>query len=106
MRFAATSSSKFGEEFFEDLVLQRSRAIDADYTFVGTLESTENLESVRTIAVAIDGGLAENFDYELAGTPCEDVVGQKICSYLSGVADVFPKDVMLKAIPILQRASM
>jgi PAS domain S-box-containing protein len=44
--------------------------------------------------------MAENFTYDLAHTPCAGVVGQGACSYAAGVAEMFPKDPLLKQMKV------
>ncbi len=94
-KLVETTSSQFGKAFFDSMAVHLSKAIGADYTLIGELHEGKS-ESIRTIAVAIDGDLADNFEYELANTPCENVVGKEVCSYASGVWDLFPEDVLLK----------
>jgi len=72
-----------------------AKCLDADYTVIGELIPGKE-ETIRTIGVCAKGAIANNFDYDLAHTPCEGVLGKGICSYVSGVAEMFPKDVLLK----------
>ncbi len=84
---------QFGEKFFNSLVIKLSKILNANYTFIGELSLDK--KSVRTISLCINGEIAENFEYELRHTPCENVVGQDICSYQKNVASLFPKDLLL-----------
>ncbi|NQV32814.1 MAG: PAS domain-containing protein [Phycisphaeraceae bacterium] len=88
------ASSRCGPAFFDDMALQLGNALQADYILIGEL-TEENKASVRTIVLTVKGQIAENVVYELKGTPCEDVVGQKVCSHPSGVAGLFPDDSLL-----------
>jgi PAS domain S-box-containing protein len=56
-----------------------------------------SLERARTVAVVRDGLRQANFSYDLAGTPCADVVGESTCFYPHGVAGLFPADEILAA---------
>jgi len=47
-----------------------------------------------------DGSLVENVEYELEGTPCEQVVGKTLCSHPRGVAEEFPHDLMLRELGV------
>jgi len=89
------TSSQLGDEFFKAIAIQLSKNLNADYTIIGEVHGNQS-NSIKTIAVTVDGELADNFEYELAGTPCENVAGQSLCSYVSGVADEFPEDIPLK----------
>ncbi len=96
---AEVDSAKFGKEFFENIVLRLSKTLQADFTLIGELRS-DGRESIRTIAVSADGEISDNFEYDLANTPCASVVGQEVCSYPAGVADQFPEDELLKQMGI------
>ncbi len=84
----------FGQKFFNSVVTKLCRILEADYTFIGEL--TQDKNSVRTISLCIDGVIADNFEYELLHSPCENVVGESICSYQKDVAALFPKDILLE----------
>ena len=94
-RLVEVSSRRFGEPFLESAALELATTLGADYTFIGELQQGER-ESIRSIASVADGKLAANFEYDLAGTPCEDVVRKSVCTYASGVAQRFPEDTLLQ----------
>lgn len=56
-----------------------------------------SLERARTVAVVQDGQRQPNFTYDLAGTPCADVVAETTCFHPRGVAALFPGDEILAA---------
>ena len=66
-------------------------ALDADFVLVGALQAGS--ERIKTLAV--HGGQDEAFEYDLAGTPCENVVQRQLCFYPSGIQHMFPQDAML-----------
>ncbi len=82
------------EEFLRALVLELSSVIKCDYAFVGEVSGAHH-DRVKTIAVAAKGTIAGNFEYSLAGTPCNNVVGREICFYSKGVQGLFPEDRLL-----------
>jgi PAS domain S-box-containing protein len=84
---------QFGQQFFDAIVIKLYRVLNADYTFIGEL--TKNKKAVQTLSICIDGKIAENFTYDLSDTPCENVVGQSVCSYPKDVAKLFSKDKLL-----------
>lgn len=84
-----------GEEFFRTLVLHLARAVDAQYAFVAEFASPENDTQARTIAFWAKDRIAENIEWTLAGTPCEDVVRGAICHHPTGVRQTFPGDKLL-----------
>ncbi|MBL6935440.1 MAG: PAS domain S-box protein [Alphaproteobacteria bacterium] len=80
-----------GELFFQRLTAFLIDATGGDIALVGEVRSRDE-DAVQTLAVSADGGIMENFSYDLAGTPCENVVGQSPCFYDEGVAKTFPRD--------------
>jgi transcriptional regulator with PAS, ATPase and Fis domain len=93
--YAEAVSGKTGEAFFRSLVGHLARVLDADYVLVGALHP--NGEQVETLALHDPEGEGAALQYGLAGTPCAHVVRQEVCSYPSGVQQLFPKDEMLVA---------
>ncbi|MDH5245896.1 MAG: PAS domain S-box protein, partial [Betaproteobacteria bacterium] len=47
---------------------------------------------LRMLAFCVDGRMIEDFEYPLAGTPCETVVGQQFRFYPSRLIERFPLD--------------
>jgi PAS domain S-box-containing protein len=88
-------SSSTGEIFFQSLVRQLAQMLKMDYALVGELIDQKE-QQVETVAVWAHNEIADNFTYELANTPCENVVGQSLCSYSENVQDQFPLDHMLQ----------
>jgi signal transduction histidine kinase len=88
------TSASTGEEFFRSLVRSLASTLGANFAMVGEL--TEDLQSVRTIAICASGQLIGNTVYQLKGTPCEAVVNRKACYYPSSVQELFPQDEMLR----------
>jgi formate hydrogenlyase transcriptional activator len=79
-----------GEEFFRALVSNLSLATGVASAFVA--EFAESKSKVRTKAFWMRGEFIENQEWELAGTPCEDVVRGNFCHHPSGVWKRFPKE--------------
>lgn len=92
-------SATTGEMFFRSLVEHLAKTLEADYAFVGELTG-RNLERVRTIAVWAEGKIADNFEYDLMGTPCKNVTTESLCSYASGVQCEFPQDELLRTMQV------
>jgi PAS domain S-box-containing protein len=89
------TSNGTGEEFLRSLVLELSRALGVRWAFVGRLVRPQ-CERVRTVALADTGKIINNFEYDLKGTPCANVMGQSFCVIPSGVANRFPEDRLLR----------
>ena len=84
-----------GEEFFLTLVRHLSRAVDAQYAFVAEFASSATKTRARTIAIWAKDRIADNLEWTLAGTPCEDVVRGELCHHPSRVRQTFPDDKLL-----------
>lgn len=81
-----------GKDFFNSLVYHLTRALSVNYAFV-----TECLEKsipvkVRTLAFWCKQDFGENFEYNLANTPCQRVIGGNSCHYPRNLRKSFPQD--------------
>ncbi len=83
-----------GEDFFRTLVVQLARAMDVDFAFV--CEFAEAKSRVRSLAFYERGRIVPNIEFDVRGTPCQDVITGNLCHYPSGVANAFPEDATLK----------
>ena len=81
------------------MVLDLAQTIRADYTFIGRV-TDERISRIKTISFCADNQIQNNFEYDLVNTPCEHVVGRRICSYPSDVAGLFPKDPLLQQMQV------
>jgi PAS domain S-box-containing protein len=83
-------SSQTGADFFRTLVLALCRELPADVVFIAEALGSDR---VRTIACCVDGALTENFDYQLAGSPCILAMEKRgSVIHPQGVAEMFPED--------------
>src|SRR5262249_19426334 len=79
-----------GEEFFRSLVRHLAAATGTRYAFVAELADVNT--RVRTLAYWAGDRIAPNVEFELAGTPCEEVVRGSLCHHPAGVKQLFPRD--------------
>jgi formate hydrogenlyase transcriptional activator len=84
-----------GEEFLRNLVRHLAEAIDVGHAFVAEFVDQTARTRVRTLAFWSKGRIQENIEWDLAGTPCEDVVRGGLCHYPAGVSQQFPEDLGL-----------
>jgi len=82
-----------GRAFFDAVSRHLATVLHTDYAFIGKQIKGEN--RVRVVGGYARGEAMEPFEYDLAGTPCENVIGNKICLYPSGVREAFPEDLLL-----------
>lgn len=79
-----------GTPFFQSLVMHFARALHIDCAFI-TECANRPATRARTLAFWNQDGFDANFEYELAGTPCEQVYGQgTTCFHPRGVGLLFP----------------
>ena len=86
-------SGRTGSAFFHSLVRRLAAALEADFVLVGALQPGG--ERIKTLAAFGDGADAAAFEYGLAGTPCMNVIEKQLCSYPSGIQQLFPQDLIL-----------
>ncbi len=87
-----------GEVFFQSLARHLATAVGVEYAFIA--EFAGKRTRVRTLAYWKKGQICENEEYDLADTPCEDVVRGGLCHHPSGVKERFPRDEALVAMGI------
>ena len=86
-----------GEEFFDIMVRYLAKSLDAKYAFIGTVTPERQ---IRTVSVWTGDRLGENFEYELAGTPCEAVLDGEVRHFADHVQKTFPDNRLLKALGV------
>ncbi|GGO75704.1 hypothetical protein GCM10011348_01130 [Marinobacterium nitratireducens] len=89
---------------FRSLVQQLTRALGVDYALIGMLLPA-NPGRVQLIAGYGRGKFIEPFQYDLAGTPCEQVVGQHYRFFACHVREMFA-DPVLRSLDIESYAAI
>ncbi|WP_179131109.1 sensor histidine kinase [Candidatus Entotheonella palauensis] len=92
-------SATRGDDFFRSVAHYLASLFGVRYAFIGELVGSTH-DTVNTLAFWNQDGWEDNFDYALAGTPCETVVGQTVRSYSGQMWERFPDDPQLKAMQI------
>ena len=85
-------------EFHLQLARNLAAALDCHTAFVGQLVRGQGGPKVRTVAVWSRGEATENFEYPLAGTPCEEVLRRGFLKVDRDVGGRFPEDRFLREI--------
>ena len=88
------TASDRGEHFFRSLVQYLAVSLDAKSAFVA--EFNPERTAVRTLAVWVDDRHDENFEFDLEGTPCKQVLSGQIQHFADCVQDLFPTNQHLK----------
>jgi PAS domain S-box-containing protein len=82
-RAAMAAAHPGGPTLFADLVSELAGALDAAVVFVAVYQDDAHT-NMRTLAAMLDGRPLKNFDYVLAGSPCERVVSGAQFRYVAG----------------------
>jgi PAS domain S-box-containing protein len=88
-----------GDTAFRDLVRYLARSLQVDVAFIALPHEADRAR-MRMAAFYADGRLIEDFEYPLAGTPCETVMGQTFRLYPTGLRDRFPLDADFRAMAL------
>lgn len=104
-----------GEAFFQSLVQYLALALEVEYVVVSKFIDSA-FGRVKTVAVSVKGKIIRNFEYDLANTPCHNMVknrflfsdtkvpkndlAQKITVYPAQVWEQFPQDYLLQELKI------
>ncbi len=91
---ASGMSVDVGENFLPSLVDYLTKILQVDFAFVGKYKP--QTKKIQTLAIRDRGQILVDFEYDLAGTPCEQVIKQKLCIYSQNVAQLFPDDLFLE----------
>ncbi len=78
-----------GQEFFQSLVRHLAPAVGTRYAFVAEFAGGTR---ARTLAFWFRDRITDNVEWDVIGTPCEDVVRGNLCHYPTGVSQRFPDD--------------
>jgi signal transduction histidine kinase len=81
-------------DIFQVIVRYLAETLGVDFAYVGEL-SCGPPERINTLAVYMDGKITPNTAYDLAGTPCDNVVGKRFYFVPHDVQALYPGDNML-----------
>ena len=93
---ALAVSSAQGATVFQELVRYLATILETDAALITTPSDEKAAGTMRVHAFFLDGEIRENFEYPLAGTPCEAVVGQRFRIFPSGLRERFASDLDLQ----------
>ena len=84
------TAAETGAAFFRELVRRLALALDSKYAFVSRF--CDGNTRVHVLAMWNGADMQENFDYPLAGSPCEHVLGGEIVAFNDGIQEMFPAE--------------
>lgn len=85
------TASTTGDNFMRSCVRYLAQVLQVRYALIAELVD-EFATSVRTLAFWTGETWSENFEYELADTPCDNLLNGKTCHYPQDIQALFPKD--------------
>lgn len=88
------TAAKTGDEFFQSCVRYLAEVLRVRYALITEFADTEK-NCVRTLATYGGNLFSQNFEYQLQGTPCQQVLQGQTCYYPKGVQQQFPEDALL-----------
>ncbi len=91
------TSTKIGSEFFRSCVRCLAEVLQARYALIAEF-SPDSKDKVRTLAVWGGEDFAENFEYDIPGTPCERVLNGETLRYPHSVQTYCPDVPVLQAL--------
>src|SRR5947209_13971373 len=78
-----------GQEFFQSLVRHLAAAVGTRYAFVAEFAGGTR---ARTLAFWFRDRITDNAEWDVIGTPCEEVMRGSLCHHPCGVHVTFPDD--------------
>lgn len=92
-----STSQAAGDRFFREIARSLAQNLNVRSVFIGALvDQAPNL--IRTVVFWSGDHFIDNIEYDMAGTPCAQVVGKAPCVYERDVQALFPNDLFLKTI--------
>jgi len=88
---ALAVSTAAGPGVFRELVRSIAQILAVDIAFIALPKPGDSCR-LKMLAYYADGRMIDDFEYPIAGTPCQTVVGKQFRCYSSGLKERFPLD--------------
>lgn len=99
-------AAEVGDAFFPALVKRFTEALEVDYAYVALI-SDKDSKQLKTLAVCYKNEIVDNFEYDIAGTPCEHVLQQhSICWHEHDIQKRYPESTLLERLKIESYAAI
>lgn len=85
------TSASVADDFFHKLTECLASALDVEFAFV-SVTANSSMDSFRLLSFYTKDCHAENFVYDVSGTPCEDVLAREMTCYPTGVREKFSEN--------------
>jgi PAS domain S-box-containing protein len=96
LKVAANVSRGSSPEFYGQIAADMAEVLGADAAFLACL-IPDNPAMVQVIAAVVDGRRIDNFEYEVAHTPCEQLLQREECVITEKAIERFPRALRLQA---------
>ncbi len=90
LKVAQSVSTAAGAEFFDLLTRNMVEALGADGGCIGKIDPEG--KSIQSLSFYMDGRRMDTISYQLAGTPCENVIAGDLCVHPRNARHLFPGD--------------
>ncbi|WP_243383180.1 ATP-binding protein [Geothrix alkalitolerans] len=80
--------------FFPALAKFLGEKLEVEYALIDELLPDQR--RARTLGLYAAGEILPDLEYDLRGTPCENVMGKTLCCYPSNIRQLFPEDLLLR----------
>ncbi|EKQ67502.1 PAS domain S-box [Leptolyngbyaceae cyanobacterium JSC-12] len=86
------TASETGRKFFRACVRYLAQVLQVKYAIVSELVSNTSPARVRALAIWTGDDWGGSLEYEVANTPCEQVIQGVMCHYSKSLQTAFPQD--------------
>jgi two-component system sensor histidine kinase/response regulator len=91
LRLIVEGTAATGNDFMQLCVRSLAQALQVRYALI-TECVNQSRDRVRTLAFWTGENWSDNIEYDLAGTPCKNVIQGRTCYYPQQVQTLFPED--------------
>ncbi len=98
LQVLAKTSSSSNDSFFSILAEQLAHWLEMPYVVVALAD--EEHRYAETLVVWGDGRIQEDFRYIMQGMPCQSVLRNQACTYVTDLREKFPNDAMLNKLAV------
>ena len=86
--------ANYNKDFIKNITKFLAELFEVDYVLINKY-STKKSTITKTVSVYGKGKFQNNITYNLAGTPCQNVINKKLCVYPNNIQTKFPDDELL-----------
>ena len=76
------------KKFLQSMAEYVSKTLETEYVLIVRIDGSR----AKTIVFLSFDNIVENIEYDLSGTPCENVADGRYCIYPSNIQNLFPED--------------